>query len=429
MAGSLGCARGTWEPWMTRHWDSLPVTARTFVCVGSVTAASGNLHIPLQRGLLFVAPHSTGKGYRRGLATLVRGSLHEEFLLFPNFPPAVRSLCTTADAKGCGVSMEGTIFIETFSTAACVYAPTRRTVEAREQMSTVLDHLVTHIVDVPFCLARSAEERAHGCSLSLATAACPGTKLVMHKPRRRPTSHSSLTHGPPAWSHWPNVLFVPDSSSQKLTAPLQQATGNPRARTPPSLVGKRLRWPASAAGFRTNTDGCHGHCNPPSRAHSVGAARMPHSRHAKKVHTETPPPPAGPHPATIRRPAGCPVCGKHCSCFTGVVTHMVDAHGFTRSPRRCGSSAFPVSRNRQKSHQNHRPALERGRERETAQRSHLRHRLHSPGRSHPMQFPHGVVGQATRNRTSSSALPQARVPPRNKGRCQEYEGLTASTPF
>ncbi|RNC36968.1 hypothetical protein TcCL_Unassigned00049 [Trypanosoma cruzi] len=198
MAGSLGCARGTWEPWMTRHWDLLPVTARNFVCAGSVTAASGNLHISLQRGLLFVAPHSTGKGYRRGLATLVRGSLHEEFFLFPNFPPAVRISCTTADTEGCGVSMESTIFTETFSTAACAYAPTRRTVEAREQMSTVLDHLVTHIVDVPFCLARSAEERAHGCSLSLATAAYPGTKLVMHKPRRRPTSHSSLTHGPPA---------------------------------------------------------------------------------------------------------------------------------------------------------------------------------------------------------------------------------------
>ncbi|RNC35791.1 hypothetical protein TcCL_Unassigned01286 [Trypanosoma cruzi] len=46
-----------------------------------------------------------------------------------------------------------------------------------------------------------------------------------------------------------------------------------------------------------------------------------------------------------------------------------------------------------------------------------------------MQFPHGVVGQATRNRTSSSALPQARVPPTNRRRCQEYDGLTASTPL
>ncbi|RNC36824.1 hypothetical protein TcCL_Unassigned00189 [Trypanosoma cruzi] len=32
MAGSLMCARGTWEPSMPRHWDLLPVTARTF-CV------------------------------------------------------------------------------------------------------------------------------------------------------------------------------------------------------------------------------------------------------------------------------------------------------------------------------------------------------------------------------------------------------------
>ncbi|RNE96475.1 hypothetical protein TcG_12995 [Trypanosoma cruzi] len=45
--------------------------------------------------------------------------------------------------------------------------------------------------------------------------------------------------------------------------------------------GKRPHWSASAAGFRTNTDGCYDHCNSPSRAHAVGAARMPHSRHAK----------------------------------------------------------------------------------------------------------------------------------------------------
>ncbi|EAN95301.1 hypothetical protein TcCL_NonESM04182 [Trypanosoma cruzi] len=178
--------------------------------------------------------------------------------------------------------MESTIFTGTFSTAACVYAPSRRTVGAREHPSTVLDHLVTHIVDVPFFLASSTEERAHGCSLFLATAAYPGTKLVVHKPRRHPTSHSSEAHGAPASLHWPNVLLVPDSSSQKPTAPLYQATGNPLARTPLSLVGKRPHWTASAPGFRTNTDGCHGHCNPPSRAHSVGAARMPHNRHAKR---------------------------------------------------------------------------------------------------------------------------------------------------
>ncbi|RNC32369.1 hypothetical protein TcCL_Unassigned05025 [Trypanosoma cruzi] len=104
----------------------------------------------------------------------------------------------------------------------------------------------------------------------------------MHKPRRRPTSHSSLTNGAPASSHWPNVLFVSDSLSQKLAAPLSQATGNGRARTPPSLVGKRPHWPAFAPEFPTNTDGCHDHCSPPPHAHAVAAARMPHSRHAKE---------------------------------------------------------------------------------------------------------------------------------------------------
>ncbi|RNC36062.1 hypothetical protein TcCL_Unassigned01008 [Trypanosoma cruzi] len=194
-------------------------------------------------------------------------------LLFFNFPPALQSPCTTADTEGCGVSMGSTVYTENSSTAACVSAPSRRTVEARKHTLTVLNHLVTHIVKVPFCLAHSAEERAQGCSLSLATAACPGNKLVMHKPRRRPTSHSSQTHGAPASSHWPKVLFVPDSSGQKLTAPLQQATGNPRARTPLSLVWKRPHWFASAAGFRTNVDGCYGHCNPLSQANAVGVRR------------------------------------------------------------------------------------------------------------------------------------------------------------
>ncbi|RNC45026.1 hypothetical protein TcCL_NonESM05258, partial [Trypanosoma cruzi] len=241
---------------------------------------------------LFVTSHSTGKGYSRGLATLVRGCLHEEFFFFFNFLLAVRNSCTTADTEGCGVSMESTIFIETSSTAACVYAPSRRTVEARKHTSTVLDHLATHIVEVPFCLAHSAEERAHGRSSSSAAAACPGTKHVMHKPRRRPTSHSSQTHGAPASSHWPKVLFVPDGSRRWLTAPPQQATGNPRARTSFSLVGKRPHWPASAARFRTNADGCYDHCKPLSQANVVGVRR---------------------------------------GCRTGVVAHMVDAHGITRS--------------------------------------------------------------------------------------------------
>ncbi|RNC39333.1 hypothetical protein TcCL_NonESM11325 [Trypanosoma cruzi] len=46
-----------------------------------------------------------------------------------------------------------------------------------------------------------------------------------------------------------------------------------------------------------------------------------------------------------------------------------------------------------------------------------------------MQFPHGVLRKASRNRISSLAFPQARVPPRNRRRCQEYNGLTASTPL
>ncbi|RNC45416.1 hypothetical protein TcCL_NonESM04842 [Trypanosoma cruzi] len=32
MAGFLRFARGAWKPWMARHWDLLPATARTF-CV------------------------------------------------------------------------------------------------------------------------------------------------------------------------------------------------------------------------------------------------------------------------------------------------------------------------------------------------------------------------------------------------------------
>ncbi|KAF8279243.1 hypothetical protein TcYC6_0019340 [Trypanosoma cruzi] len=226
--------------------------------------------------------------------------------------------------------MEGTIFTETFSTAACAYAPTRRTVEAREQMSTVLDHLLTHIVDVPFCLARSAEERAHGYSLSLATAACPGTKLVMHKPRRRPTSHSSQAHGAPASSHWPNVLFVPDGSGPKLAAPLQQVTGTHahgnhphswgRGRTSllPHRCFSRIRMAATTTAARHPAQmplvrrGCR----------TADTQRISHGNASFSRWT---------HPATIRRPAGYPVCGKHCSCRTSVVTHMVNAYGITRS--------------------------------------------------------------------------------------------------
>ncbi|RNF06618.1 hypothetical protein TcG_10303 [Trypanosoma cruzi] len=69
---------------MTRHWDLLPVTARKFLCVQEVWRP-----IPAICTFLYGAafnligtPHSTGKGYCCGLATLVQGCLHEEFLFF-----------------------------------------------------------------------------------------------------------------------------------------------------------------------------------------------------------------------------------------------------------------------------------------------------------------------------------------------------------
>ncbi|PWV14440.1 hypothetical protein C3747_36g222 [Trypanosoma cruzi] len=152
----------------------------------------------------------------------------------------------------------------------------------------------------------------------------------MHKPRRRPTSHSSQTHGAPASSHWPDVLLVSDSSGQELTAPLQQATGNPRARDPLSLAGRRLHRPAPAPVFLTNTDGCCDHCNPPSHAHAVGAARMPHSStqrtsHGKAISSCWTPHRHDPMPDRL------PGVRQACSCRTSVVTHMANAHGVTRS--------------------------------------------------------------------------------------------------
>ncbi|RNC36390.1 hypothetical protein TcCL_Unassigned00633, partial [Trypanosoma cruzi] len=124
-------------------------------------------------------------------------------------------------------------------------------------------HLSRYIVDSGHsCSARRTEERAHGRSLSSATAACPGTELVVRNPRRHPTSHSSQTDGSPAWSHCPNILFAPDSSGRKLAAPPQQATGTHahghhphswgRGRTgpPPHRGSAQLRMAATAPAAR-----------------------------------------------------------------------------------------------------------------------------------------------------------------------------------
>ncbi|RNC35239.1 hypothetical protein TcCL_Unassigned01891 [Trypanosoma cruzi] len=59
----------------------------------------------------------------------------------------------------------------------------------------------------------------------------------------------------------------------RTDATLTRGEGAAPARIRTSLFSHR--------GFAHNTDGCYGPCNPPSRAHAVGAARMPHRRHAK----------------------------------------------------------------------------------------------------------------------------------------------------
>ncbi|KAF8290574.1 hypothetical protein TcYC6_0015180 [Trypanosoma cruzi] len=115
----------------------------------------------------------------------------------------------------------------------------------------------------------------------------------MLNPRRHPTLAQltgTLTTGIVALAE---RIIVSDGSRQWLTAPPVAGDWETHvARTPPSLVGKRPHWPASAAGFRTNADGCYGHCKPLSRANAVGVRR---------------------------------------GCRTGVVMHMVNAHGITRS--------------------------------------------------------------------------------------------------
>ncbi|EAN93328.1 hypothetical protein Tc00.1047053506595.21 [Trypanosoma cruzi] len=95
--------------------------------------------------------------------------------------------------------------------------------------------------------------------------------------------------------------------------------------------GKRPHWSASAAGFRTNTDGCCGHCNSPSRANAVAASRMPHRRHAKNFARKLLSLPLDTTPTRSDAPAYRPVCGKHCSCRVSVVTHGFNSSGVARS--------------------------------------------------------------------------------------------------
>ncbi|EKF28878.1 hypothetical protein MOQ_007357 [Trypanosoma cruzi marinkellei] len=175
-------------------------------------------------------------------------------------------------------------------------------------MSTVLDHLVTRIVDVPkngACDAyakKAFDYTQFTGTRSTGMVALPESIICAR--RHRPEPHGSTMTG-----DW-------------------KAT-----RTDSTLTrGKRLHQLASAAGFRTNTDGCYGHCNPPSRAHAVAASRMPHSRHTKNVArkillrlplSSTPP--------RSDAPAYRPVCDKHYSCRTSVVTRVFNARGIVRS--------------------------------------------------------------------------------------------------
>ncbi|PWV01653.1 hypothetical protein C4B63_4g282 [Trypanosoma cruzi] len=215
-----------------------------------------------------------------------------------------------------------------------------------------------------------------------ATAAYPRTKHVMHKPRRRPTSHSSQAHGAPASFSLAEGIIC--ARQLKPEARRSTVSGDWELTRIDAILTRGEE--AALARFRSGVS--HKYrwlLRPlqlaiPSTCRCCGPNAPPQAR--KELRTETPPPPAGPHHATIRRPADCPVCGKHCSCWTSLVTHMVNVYGITRPLRRCGNLTFAVSRDRQKFHRNHRLALERGRERETAHRPHLRHAMHDPARSH-----------------------------------------------
>ncbi|RNC32142.1 hypothetical protein TcCL_Unassigned05276 [Trypanosoma cruzi] len=125
MAGFLRCARGTWGTWMTRRWDLLPVKARTFcVCRRCDGRFRPFAHPFTARPLIYLAnPISQARKSAAYWPCWYEGCLHEHVGHFKNFHPAVRNSCTKADTERCAVGTESTIYTETSSTAACVYAP------------------------------------------------------------------------------------------------------------------------------------------------------------------------------------------------------------------------------------------------------------------------------------------------------------------
>ncbi|RNF25482.1 hypothetical protein TcG_00098 [Trypanosoma cruzi] len=73
----------------------------------------------------------------------------------------------------------------------------------------------------------------------------------MRNPRRHPTSHSSQTDGSPAWSHFPNILFLPDSSGGSLLLQWSRRLG-------PTRIDTTLTRGVEAALARLHT-ALHGH--------------------------------------------------------------------------------------------------------------------------------------------------------------------------
>ncbi|EKF31519.1 hypothetical protein MOQ_004642 [Trypanosoma cruzi marinkellei] len=82
------CARGTWEPWMTQHWGSLPVTARTFCVSRRCDGHFEQLAHPFTPRPfdLFGTPHSTGKGISSRIGYAGTGMLTRGIPSFSQFP-------------------------------------------------------------------------------------------------------------------------------------------------------------------------------------------------------------------------------------------------------------------------------------------------------------------------------------------------------